>query len=423
MAASDNLLGRLLPEAAALRTLSPDGRLLFAARSLRMFAFGLLSVILALYLNELGYDERAIGLLFTGMLFGDAVISLWIATLADRIGRRRMLILGSGLMLVGGLVFSMTGHPVVLALAAVFATLSPNGAEAGPFLSIEQAALPQATTDRFRTTVFAWYNLIAMLAKATGALMAGVLAAVMQQNGMTAFASYRLTVMTYAVLSAALGLLFVRLSPAVEVSAVPPAGRMRPLLGLHQSRRTVMKLSALFLVDAFGGGLILQSLVVYWLYVRFGAEPIALGSIFFGVNLLGGLSALAAARLASRFGLINTMVWTHIPSNLLLILIPFMPSLPLAVFLLLMRASISQMDVPTRQSYTMAVVAPDERSTAAGVTSIVRSLGSALAPAITGVLFSASLLGVPFIAAGVVKILYDLALYHNFRTLRPPEEA
>jgi MFS family permease len=184
----------------------------------------------------------------------------------------------------------------------------------------------------------------------------------------------------------------------------------------------VLKLSALFALDAFAGGLIVQSLIAYWFHIRFGVEPGILGGIFFGANFLAGLSALAAARIAARFGLINTMVWTHIPSNILLMLVPLMPSLPLAIMALLVRSSISQMDVPTRQSYTMAVVDPDERSAAAGATTIVRTAASAVAPVLTGTLLGASLLNLPFFLAGGLKITYDLLLYRNFRTIKPPEE-
>ena len=195
------------------------------------------------------------------------------------------------------------------------------------------------------------------------------------------------------------------------------------LLGLHRSRGIVLRLAALFSLDAFAGGFVVQSMVAYWFQLRFGVEPALLGGIFFGANILAGVSALAAARVAARIGLINTMVFTHIPSNILLMLVPLMPNLPLAVALLLLRFSISQMDVPTRQSYTMAVVAPDERSAASGVTTIARSVGASLSPSISG-LFLASpvLMGAPFLVAGGLKIVYDLLLYRGFRELKPPEE-
>jgi len=236
-------------------------------------------------------------------------------------------------------------------------------------------------------------------------------------------------VVGYGLLGLVLGILFSRLSVAAEVSAEEQESKgagekIAPPLrfGLHRSRNVVLKLSALFALDAFAGGLIVQSLIAYWFHIRFGVEPGILGGIFFGANLLAGLSALAAARIAARFGLINTMVWTHIPSNILLMLVPLMPSLPLAIIVLLVRSSISQMDVPTRQSYTMAVVDPDERSAAAGATTIVRTAASAIAPVLTGTLLGASLLNLPFFLAGGLKITYDLLLYHNFRTIKPPEE-
>jgi predicted MFS family arabinose efflux permease len=228
-------------------------------------------------------------------------------------------------------------------------------------------------------------------------------------------------VIGYALLGIALVMLFSRLSPAVEVPPIVGAPQ-RSRFGLHRSRGVVARLATLFAVDSFAGGLVVQSLIAYWFHVRYGVDPGVLGGIFFGANMLAGLSALAAARLAARFGLINTMVWTHIPSNLLLVAVPLMPSLPLAIAALLARFSISQMDVPTRQSYLMAVVAPDERSAAAGVTTIIRTASSAVSPSITGVLLAASLFNAPFFLAGGLKIAYDLALYRSFRALKPPEE-
>jgi hypothetical protein len=219
-----------------------------------------------------------------------------------------------------------------------------------------------------------------------------------------------------------LGALFTRLSPAVEAAGPALVAAARVRFGLHRSRGVVLKLAALFSLDAFGGGLVVQSIVAYWFHVRFGVEPAVLGGIFFGANVLAGLSALGAARIASRIGLLNTMVFTHIPSNVLLLLVPLMPTLPLAITVLLLRFSISQMDVPTRQSYTMAVVSPDERSAAAGVTGVARTTGAALAPVFTGpLLANPALLGVPFFLAGFLKIVYDLALYRSFRSLRPED--
>jgi predicted MFS family arabinose efflux permease len=229
--------------------------------------------------------------------------------------------------------------------------------------------------------------------------------------------------MGYALGGAILVALFLCLSAAIEVPPQPHQKDVKRTLGLHRSRQVVFKLSGLFALDAFAGGLIVQSMIAYWFYLRFGVEAGVIGSIFFGANILAGISALLAGSLAKRIGLINTMVFTHIPSNLLLMLVPLMPSLPLAIGVLLLRFSISQMDVPTRQSYTMAVVSPDERSAASGVTAIARSVGAALSPTLTGLFLSVpALLAAPFFLAGGLKIVYDLLLYRSFRQLKPPEE-
>ena len=411
---------KLTSELTFAHTLTTDGALLFATRIVRLFAYGFLSVILVLYLAQVGLSGAEIGALLTLTLLGDAVISLWITTSADRIGRRKMLLVGAVLMLFAGIVFALTGNIVLLAVAAIIGVISPSGNEIGPFLSIEQAALAQIVPNDQRTRVFAWYNLVGSFATATGALASGSLAQFLQVNGFAPLDSYRVIVIGYAVFGVLLVALFTRLSYRVEVGAF----NRTPLqpFGLHRSRGIVLKLSALFALDAFAGGFIVQSLVAYWFQIRWGVEPAILGGIFFGANILAGISALSAARIAERVGLINTMVFTHIPSNILLMLVPLMPNLPLAILVFLVRFSISQMDVPTRQSYTMAVVDPDERSAASGITAIARSIGAAWSPALTGALLSASLLTAPFFLSGGLKIIYDLTLWRSFRALKPPEE-
>jgi len=411
----------LASELSFVRYLTSDGRLLFTTRLVRLFAYGFLSVVLALYLAQVGLTTTEIGTLFTFTLLGDAGISLWITTSADRSGRKRMLVLGAGLMLFAGIVFALSANIVLLIVAAIIGVLSPSGNEIGPFLSIEQAALSQIVPDDQRTRTFAWYSLVGSFATALGALVGGASAQALQGAGLTPLESYRAIVMGYASMGVVLAVMFSQLSPAVEVSAVArPVVQSR--LGLHRSRGVVLRLSGLFALDAFAGGFVVQSLVAYWFHVRFGVEPAALGSIFFGANILAGVSALLAARVAARIGLINTMVLTHIPSNILLMLVPLMPNLPLAILVLLARFSISQMDVPTRQSYTMAVVEPDERSAASGVTTIARSMGAALSPSMAGVLLGASLTSVPFLISGGLKIIYDLAIWLSFRAVKPPEE-
>jgi MFS family permease len=403
-----------------------------------MFAYGALSVVLALYLAQVGLNSEQIGLLITATLAGDAVISLSIAGLADRLGRKQMLLLGTGLMIFAGAVFALTNNIVLLALAAIIGTISPSDKEVGPFLSIEQAILPQTTPDSNRTAIFAWYNLAGSFATALGALCGGGAASLLQTAGKPPLESYRVVVIAYTLLGVVLALRFLALSPQAEVrltlqpametgdsaAPTPPAAARPPagFFGLHRSRAVVLRLSGLFMIDAFAGGLVVQSLIAYWFYIRFGVEPALLGGIFFGANILAGFSALVAARIAARFGLINTMVWTHIPSNILLMLVPLAPNLPVAALVLLARFGLSQMDVPTRQSYTMAVVDPDERSAAAGITTAARTAASAAAPVLTGAMLGMSLLVAPFILSGGLKIVYDVVLYRNFHAIKPPEE-
>jgi MFS family permease len=400
-----------------------DIPILFTTRIIRMFGYGFLSIVLALYLAKRGLSEGEIGLLLTLTLVGDAAITLWITTSADRMGRRKMLVVGAVLMIIAGLVFSLTGNFILLVVTAIIGVISPSGNEIGPFLSIEQAALSQLVPDARRTQIFAWYNLVGSFATATGALVGGGLAQLLQGAGYSPLNSYRAVLMGYTLIGVLLCGLFLLLSASVEALKVTEDSSIQRKLGLHKSRGVVFRLSSLFALDAFAGGLVVQSMVAYWFNIKFGVQPAVLGSIFFAANILAGISALSAAWIAKRIGLINTMVFTHIPSNILLIMVPFMPTLPLAVLVLLLRFSISQMDVPTRQSYTMAVVSPDERSAAMGVTSIARSVGAALSPAITGQLLAvSSLAGAPFIIAGGLKIIYDLLIWKGFRSVKPPEE-
>ncbi len=400
-----------------------DIPILFTTRILRMFGYGFLSVVLALYLAQRGFSEGEIGLLLTLTLAGDAAITLWLTTHADQMGRRRMLVFGAGLMIMAGVVFSLTGNFILLVATAILGVISPSGNEIGPFLSIEQAALSQLLPDRKRTQAFAWYNLVGSFATATGALSGGGLAQLLQGAGYSTLSSYRAILLGYALVGVVMGDLFLLLSPSIEAPRLAEAISLPRKLGLHKSSRMVIKLSSLFAIDAFAGGLVVQSMVAYWFNQKFGVQPAVLGGIFFGANLLAGFSALSATWIARRIGLINTMVFTHIPSNILLLLVPLMPTLPLAVLVLLLRFSISQMDVPTRQSYTMAVVSPDERSAAMGVTSIARSVGATLSPAITGQLLAIpGLAGAPFIIASGMKIIYDLLVWRGFRAIKPPEE-
>ena len=401
-----------------LLELSRDGRLLFAACGLRSFAYGFLSVVLGLYLAALGLHAGAIGGIFTAALAGGALMTVLLASVADRFGRRRLLIVGSVLMALAGAVFAITDNVALLTVAAILGTISPSGKEVGPFLSIEQAILPLVTTDDRRTSIFAAYNVVGSLAGAFGGLAAGFPSTMI---GLDSLAGYRLLVWGYVGIALVMLLLFACLSPGVETPAAARSGLARGV-GLQRSRRAVTKLAALFALDSFAGGFIIQSLVAYWFHLRYGVEIAALGSIFFGTNFLSALSFFMAAPIAKRIGLLRTMVATHLVSNVLLLLVPLMPTLELTVGIFLARHLLSQLDVPTRQSYTMAIVDPGERAAAAGVMSVARNAAAAVAPALAGWMLVLPAVGLPFLVAGSLKIAYDLAIFTLFRNVRPPEE-
>jgi len=394
-----------------------DARLLFAARIVRLFAYGFVAVVLVLYLSAIGLDDHRIGLLLSLTLAGDVIVSLYLTTRADALGRKRTLLAGALLMIGAAVVFAITRDFTLLVLAATIGVISPSGNEVGPFLAVEQVALTQAASGRDRTSLFAWYNLAGSFATAAGSLAGGFLAGQMMARGFGAVASYSSAIIAYAVLGGILAIVFASVSPAIEGERIAKA--TRGLFRVERSRSVVTRLSALFALDAFAGGMVVQSIVAYWFFHRFGLSPAALGTLFFGANLAAGVSALSAARIAKRFGLLNTMVFTHLPSNVLLILIPLMPTLPLAITVLLLRFSISQMDVPTRQAFVIAAVDPSERTAAAGITGVARTTGAALAPVIAMPLIaSLSHSWVPFIAAGALKIVYDVMLLRSCRGVK-----
>jgi len=396
--------------------LSRDGWLLFATCGVRSLAYGFLSVILGLHLDAIGLSTMAIGWIFTAALAGGAVMTIIITAIADSFGRKFLLVAGAILMALAGWVFAVSNNPILLTLAATFGTISPSGKEVGPFLSLEQAILPQTTHDQYRTTVFSAYNLIGSFAGALGALVVGLPSLFL----FTAIAGYRFLIWGYVASAMLLALLFTLLSPAVE--AKKKSESTTPKVGLQKSRGIVAKLAGLFALDAFAGAFIVQSIVAYWFYLRYQTDLKALGGIFFGTNMLAALSFLAAPAIARRFGLLNTMVFTHLPSNILLLLVPAMPNVEWAVAVLLLRHLLSQMDVPTRQSYTMAVVDADERAAAAGMLSVARNAGAAIAPLFTSAILAAPTLGLPFLLAGAIKVVYDLWIFAVFRHVKPPEE-
>jgi MFS family permease len=396
--------------------LSRDGWLLFATCGVRSFAYGFLSVILGLYLDAVGLNPAAIGWIFTASLAGGAVMTIIITAVADRFGRKALLIVGAGLMALAGWVFAVSKDPILLTVAAIFGTISPSGKEVGPFLSIEQAILPQTTSDQQRTAVFSAYNLVGSFAGAVGALAVGL----PSLFSLTTISGYRLLVWSYVGSAILLAVLFALLSTRVEAEKKRETPNRK--IALQKSGAMVAKLAGLFALDAFAGGFIVQSIVAYWFYLRYQTDLSSLGAIFFGTNLLAALSFLAAPAIARRFGLLNTMVFTHLPSNFLILFVPLMPNVELAVTVLLIRHLLSQMDVPTRQSYTMAVVDADERAASAGILSVARNAGAALAPLFTGAILANPAWGLPFLLAGGLKVVYDLWIYAVFRHVKPPEE-
>ena len=383
---------------------------------MRSFAYGFLSVILGLYLDIVGLSATAIGWIFTAALAGGAVMTLIVTSVADSFGRKALLIIGALSMALAGCVFASSGNPMWLAIAAIIGTISPSGKEVGPFLSLEQAILPQTTDDPHRTSVFSAYNLVGSFSGALGALAVGL----PELFSLGRAVGYRFLIWSYAGLAIVLAILFALLSPRIEAKRRP--GPRLVSVGLRKSRGMVAKLAGLFALDAFAGGFIVQSILAYWFFLRYQLDLNILGGIFFGTNLLAAFSFLAAPAIARRIGLLNTMVFTHLPSNILLLLVPFMPNVELAVMVLLLRHLLSQMDVPTRQSYTMAVVDPDERAAAAGTLSVARNTGAAIAPLFTGAILAAPALGLPFLLAGGMKIIYDVWIYGVFRKVKPPEE-
>jgi MFS family permease len=388
---------------------------LYAARAFRDFGDGFVAVLLVVYLSELGLDAFQVGVVATCALFGSALMSLAIGQLGARARRRKLLLLASALMVATGLALAASNSYAVLLLVAFIGTINPSSGSVSIFVPLEHALLADSVADSRRTHMFAVYGLIGALAAALGSLAAAS-PEYLVDFGLTRLEALKAMFLLYALLGVAGGVLY-RLIPADSST-----GERKPASALGPSRGIVYRLAALFSIDAFAGGFAVQSLVALWLFNKFGLSLTAAGIFFFWTGLLAAFSFPAAAWLSRRIGLINTMVYTHIPSSLCLILAAIAPSLELALALLLVRAALSQMDVPTRSSYVMAVVTPPERPAAASITSVPRSLAAAASPVMAGALFAAGLEAWPFIICGGLKILYDLALLWTFRHVKPPEE-
>jgi MFS family permease len=388
---------------------------LYAARAARGFGDGFAAIILTAYLLEIGFNPFQIGVVATAALLGSAATTLVVGFLAPRYDLRTLLLTCAALMVVTGIAIPSVQHLAFIAVVAFIGTINPTTGDIGVHVPLEQAALAHRASDKERTHVFARYSLIGALSIAGGALAAGA-PDLLVSRGMSRIGALQAMFYVYAALGLIGALFYSRLPRAEIKEAAPQATALGP------SRRTVYKLAALFSLDSFAGGFTVQSLMALWLFERFDLSLAAASAFFFWSNVLTAFSYPVAARLGKRFGLVNTMVFTHIPSSVCLILAAFSPSLTIVLALLLVRSALSQMDVPTRTSYVMAVVTPAERTAAASVTAVPRSLASAVSPALSGALLSTAFAGLPLIVCGVLKIAYDLSLLLSFRHIKPPEE-
>ena len=394
---------------------TPDAAVLVAARGVRAFGDGFVSVLLPVYLLGLGFDGFQIGAVATATLVGSSALTLLVGFVAHRFRARPLLSSAALLMVATGVGFVLVHGFWPLLIVAFVGTLNPSSGDVSVFLPLEQSVLPLTVSAKERTALFARYSLVGSLVAAAGALFAGVADLFAARGVLSLSQTLQGMFGLYGLLAVIAMVLYNRLSSTLG----EPQPKRAPLV---ESRRIVYTLAALFALDSLGGGFVVQSLLALWLFERFDLSVATAGTIFFWTGVLSAGSYLVAVRLAQRFGLVNAMVFTHLPSNVLLLLVPFMPTLPLAIMLLLARSALSQMDVPTRNSYVMAIVPPEERAAAASVTSVPRSLAQGLSPLLSGYLLGLSTFGWPLVLAGALKAVYDLLMLAMFAKVRPPEE-
>jgi MFS family permease len=440
-----------------LTWLSDDGRLILTARIIRTFGYGFLSVILSIYLALLGFDGIQVGLILSTSLINGILFNVIASYYADKLRRKNLLIIYSLLMFLSGIIFFMTDNYIALIIAAFVGTINVTGSETSAFLSIEQAILPRTSKDiKKRNTLFAIYNSAGTLAMSAGILLSGLPTFIQQYfNELSLAESMKILFLVYSLLGLTCVLIYLRLSKDIEVTATE---KRSPINGTDQeyekfnknrksnesqklpqnneqskflfssilsprSKGIVTKLSALFAIDSFAGGFVIQSIVSLWFYARFGADLSTISYILSISGVVTAFSFMAAARIADRIGLINTMVFTHLPANVLIIVVAFAPTLTIAAILYLIRMALSQMDVPTRQSYIVSVVKDEERTAATGITNISRNISQTLSPSLAGyIIQSLSLFFAPFLIGGVLKVIYDIALYFSFRDIKPQQE-
>jgi MFS family permease len=384
-----------------------------------MFGFGFVSIILAIYLKSAGYDALSSGIIITATLVSSSFFTFFASLYADRVGRRKILMLFSGLMVIAGLIFALTTDYYLLLLAALIGLINATGVNFGPFISIEQAMLPQTSSDKKRNYTFALYQTTGTFAMAGGTLFAKLPEMLQQQYGFDVISSFKALFFVYVLIGLATIAIYYSLSKLSEVQSED--NRNKVVLS-QETKSIVKRLSILFGMDSFAGGFVIPTWVAFWFFTKFDAPLGEVSEIMFYAIMLTVVSYLVAARLAGKIGLVNTMVFTHIPSNILLIVLAIAPTLQIAIIVYLIRMSLSQMDVPTRQSYIVAIVRPEERTAVVGITNLSRNIPFSVSPTLVGYSFQFVSLAFPFFFAGALKTAYDLLLYKNFRRIKPPEE-
>ena len=394
-----------------------DRGILFAGAFLRALAVGMISVLCGLHLAALGFTPGAIGVVVGAGLAGNALAALLTTWRGDAAGRRRTLVLLAVLGAVGGIVLAFGGDALLVGAASFAGMLNGMGRDRGASLIIDQVILPATAGHDARTRLFAIYNVVQDTGHALGGLLAGLPQLLRSVAGVDTAMSFRLSVGVYAALLAIAALLYLRLSPAVESAHLGPRPPLSP-----DSRRTLWRISTLFACDSLAGGFLTSALLSLFFYERFQVNEATIGALFFGARIANALSHLGAAWLAKRIGLVNTMVFTHIPSSLLLVTVAYAPSFTVAAILFLLREGLVEMDVPTRQSYVMAIFRPEERTFASGVTHLVRMGAWSVAPSFAGLLMQGFSMTTPLVLGATMKVGYDLALWYAFRHRRPPEE-